>query len=86
MMATGAAQRGVTSGLLNLSRNLGLITGASAMGAVFAVASGSADVATAGADAVAFGMRATFAVGAALIVIALAIGMAGGLAGASRRT
>jgi EmrB/QacA subfamily drug resistance transporter len=86
MTATGAAQRGVTSGLLNLSRNLGLITGASAMGAVFAVASGSADVATAGADAVAFGMRATFAVAAILIVIALAIGMAGGLAGASRRT
>jgi MFS family permease len=86
MTATGAAQRGVTSGLLNLSRNLGLITGASAMGAVFAVASGSADVATAGADAVAFGMRATFAVAAALIVIALAIGLAGGLAGASRRT
>jgi EmrB/QacA subfamily drug resistance transporter len=86
MTATGAAQRGVTSGLLNLSRNLGLITGASAMGAVFAVASGSADVATAGAAAVAFGMRATFGVAAALIVMALAIGMAGGLAGASRRT
>ena len=29
-------QRGVISGMLNLSRNLGLITGASAMGAVFA--------------------------------------------------
>jgi MFS family permease len=33
-------QRGVISGMLNLSRNLGLITGASATGAVFAVASG----------------------------------------------
>ncbi|RUW86535.1 MFS transporter, partial [Mesorhizobium sp. M7A.F.Ca.US.010.02.1.1] len=32
-------QRGVISGLLNLSRNLGLITGASVMGAVFAFAS-----------------------------------------------
>ena len=30
-------QRGVISGMLNLSRNLGLITGASVMGAVFAL-------------------------------------------------
>ncbi len=32
-------QRGVISGMLNLARNLGLITGASVMGAVFALAS-----------------------------------------------
>ena len=32
-------QRGGISGMLNLSRNLGLITGASVMGAVFALAS-----------------------------------------------
>jgi EmrB/QacA subfamily drug resistance transporter len=37
-------RRGVVSGLLNLSRNLGLITGASAMGAVFALNSGRAHV------------------------------------------
>ena len=36
-----ADQRGVISGLLNLSRNLGRITGASVMGAVFAFASRS---------------------------------------------
>jgi MFS family permease len=77
MTATGAAQRGVTSGLLNLSRNLGLITGASAMGAVFAFASGSGDVAAASVQAVATGMRTTFAVAAALIVAALAIGLVG---------
>jgi MFS family permease len=77
MTATGAARRGVTSGLLNLSRNLGLITGASAMGAVFAVASGSGDVAAASAQAVAAGLRTTFAVAAALIVAALVIGMVG---------
>ena len=40
-------QRGVVSGLLNLSRNLGLITGASAMGAVFALASATTDLTTA---------------------------------------
>jgi EmrB/QacA subfamily drug resistance transporter len=39
MTGIGQDRRGVTSGLLNLSRNLGLITGASAMGAVFALAS-----------------------------------------------
>ena len=39
MSGVGAGERGVVSGLLNLSRNLGLITGASLMGAIFAVAS-----------------------------------------------
>src|SRR3546814_11341069 len=64
-------QRGVVSGMLNLSRNLGLITGASAMGAVFALASATVDVTTAHPEAVAAGMSATFAVAAALIVAAL---------------
>ncbi len=40
-------QRGVISGMLNLSRNLGLITGASVMGAVFAFASATIDITTA---------------------------------------
>jgi EmrB/QacA subfamily drug resistance transporter len=65
-------QRGVISGLLNLSRNLGLITGASVMGAVFSHAS-AMDVTTARPEAVAAGMRITFVVAAVLIVIALAI-------------
>lgn len=66
-------RRGVTSGLLNLSRNLGLISGASVMGAVFAFASAAADIATAHPAAVANGMRATFVVAALLIAGALAI-------------
>jgi len=66
-------QRGVISGMLNLSRNLGLITGASVMGAVFAYASAAVDVSVAPAEAVATGMRATFAAAAILIVVALAI-------------
>ncbi len=74
-----ADQRGVISGLLSLSRNLGLITGASAMGALFAIASAATDIATAPPEAVAAGMRITFAVAAALIVAAIAI------AAASRR-
>jgi EmrB/QacA subfamily drug resistance transporter len=70
-------QRGVISGLLNLSRNLGLITGASAMGAVFALASATTNVATAPPDAIAGGMRITFAVAGILIVVALAIAVGG---------
>lgn len=50
-------RRGVISGMLALSRNLGLITGASAMGAVYAFA----------------GMRITFAVAGILIIVALGI-------------
>ncbi|RWO57020.1 MFS transporter [Mesorhizobium sp.] len=70
-------QRGVISGLLNLSRNLGLITGASVMGAVFAFASEAIDIAKARPDAVATGMRITFAVAAILIVVALAVAVGG---------
>lgn len=64
-------QRGVISGMLNLSRNLGLITGASVLGAVFALASAAADMATARPEAVASGLRITFVVALVLIVVAL---------------
>jgi EmrB/QacA subfamily drug resistance transporter len=66
-------QRGVISGILNLARNLGLITGASMMGAVFALASATADITTARPADVATGMRITFAVAAVLIVCAIVI-------------
>jgi MFS family permease len=74
-------QRGVISGLLNLSRNLGLITGASALGAVFALASATPHVATAPPEAIAAGMRITFAVAGILIVAALALAIWGAAAG-----
>ncbi len=64
-------QRGVTSGLLGLSRNLGLISGASMMGAVFRRAAGTTDIAAATAEAVAAGTRVTFSVAAGLVVGAL---------------
>jgi MFS family permease len=70
-------QRGVISGMLNLSRNLGLITGASAMGTVFALGSAATDITTARPEAVAAGMRITFAFAAVLILAALAIASAG---------
>ena len=53
----GAHQRGVVSSTLSLSRNVGLIGGTAVMGALF----------------VAAGMHATFAVGGALMAIAVAI-------------
>lgn len=65
MAGIGPDQRGVVSGMLNLSRNLGLVTGASVMGAVFAFASATADVAA--------GMQITFAVAAALVGLAMAL-------------
>jgi hypothetical protein len=68
-----ASQRGVVSGLLNLSRYLGLITGASVMGAVFALASATLDISTARPEAVATGMRVTFMVASMLMAGALAI-------------
>ncbi|WP_371480644.1 MFS transporter [Kitasatospora sp. NBC_00315] len=64
-------QRGLVSGMLNLSRNLGLITGASVMGAVFALGAATTDVTTARPEAVATGMRVTFALATLLIAVAL---------------
>jgi hypothetical protein len=68
-----ADRRGVFSGLLNLSRNLGLMTGTSVMGAVFALGSGVTDLSAASADDVASGLRLTFAVAAVLMMLALAV-------------
>lgn len=73
MRDVSSDRRGVVSGLLSLSRNLGLITGASVMGAVFAFASGVTEMASADAAAVISGMRTTFLVAAALAGLAAAI-------------
>ena len=77
MTGVGPDRKGVVSGLLSLSRNLGLITGASVMGTVFALAAATDDFATAGPDAVAAGMRVTFTVAAGLMVLALVVATAG---------
>jgi EmrB/QacA subfamily drug resistance transporter len=73
MKDAGRDRRGINSGMLNLSRNLGLITGTSVMGAVFAFASGSHDIAAGHAEAVGAGVRATFAVAAGVMAAALVI-------------
>lgn len=75
MTGVPAAERGVVSGLLTLSRNLGLVTGASVMGAVFAWASGASGT----PGSVAAGTGTTFAL--ATVLVASALGLALGLAG-----
>lgn len=70
---TPSQQQGTVSGLLGLSRNLGLIVGASAMGAVFAAAVGTDAFALAPASAIAAGMRQTFLLAGMLMLAALAI-------------
>ena len=74
MSGVSPDRKGVISGMLNLSRNLGLITGASAMGAVFFLGK-SLTAATSGAAEVASnGMRLTF--WAATILIMASVGLA----------
>lgn len=70
-------RRGVIAGMLNLARHLGLVTGASVMGAVFTLSLATADATTAHPDTIAAGMRTTFAVAAILIILALAIAVGG---------
>jgi len=65
--------RGVISGTLSLSRNLGLTTGACFMGAIFAFAVGNHDLTTASAEAVSMGMRVTYRLAAALIISAMIV-------------
>ena len=73
MTGISAGQRGVVSGLLNLSRNLGLITGASLMGAIFAVASakGQEGIGLLSSEAAARGMQVTFQSATVLALAAL---------------
>jgi MFS family permease len=66
-------RRGTVSGWLNLSRNLGLIAGASAMGALFAFGTGTAELQTASATAIGDGLRLTFLTATGLMLAALAL-------------
>ncbi len=69
-------RRGTVSGLLNLSRNVGLIVGASAMSSVFASTVGTSDFGEASSMAIAEGMRVTFLLAGGLMVLALGIAVA----------
>jgi MFS family permease len=64
-------RRGTAAGLLGLSRNIGLIAGASAMGAVFAFGAGNGALSNATASAIAAGMRLTFLLAAGMMIVAI---------------
>ena len=72
MQATPDDRRGVTSALLGLARNLGLITGASAMGTVYALGPAVADHLGLWTGPGA-GLRLTFLVAASLAATALGL-------------
>jgi len=75
MKGVASDRRGVTSALLALARNLGLITGASAMGAVFTLGSRGLPWLSPGPEA---GMELAFATAAGLAALALALSWWGG--------
>lgn len=76
LSSTPAERRGMTSGLLSLSRNLGLVTGASVLAALFAAASGAPDIAGASAEALTSALRTTFLLTAALLGAAALLSLA----------
>jgi MFS family permease len=75
MMGTSSSERGLVSGLLNLSRNLGLVTGASTMGAIFAWGTAARDVVTASPAAIVAGSHSTFVVAGILLFGSLLVSL-----------
>lgn len=69
-------RRGTVSGLLGLSRNIGLIAGASAMGALFAFGVGTEDFTHATPTAIAAGMQLTFLLAGAMMICANGVALA----------
>lgn len=84
MTQAGADQRGVVSGLLNLSRNLGLITGASVMGAVFQAGAAVQPLAEASPLALTTGLRLSFWAAAGFVATAGMVTLLARMAGGSR--
>lgn len=66
-------RRGTVSGALNLSRNIGLISGASLMGAVFAFGAGTDEFTRATDSAIAAGMRLTFLLAGTMMLVAIGV-------------
>ena len=77
MVEAPQEQRGRLSGLLGLSRNLGLMSGASAMPALFVMVLGKDDIAGAPGADVAKAFSATFTVAAALALVAIVLARIG---------
>lgn len=71
MTAAPDSQRGVLSGLLSLSRNLGFVTGASAMMTLFMFAVGDSNLSASSENAVARGFSITFLAASGLAVCSI---------------
>lgn len=68
-----ARLRGTASGTLNLARNIGMVTGASAMGLLFTTAAGTSDVTAESRSALETGLLVTYLVAAAGLVAAVTV-------------
>ncbi|QLG44743.1 MFS transporter [Costertonia aggregata] len=68
-------QRGVVSGILNLSRNIGLITGASVMGAIFVYAADHKEVESASVAIIINAMKVTYLVAGTMVLTALVLSL-----------
>jgi MFS family permease len=77
MVAARDDQRGLLSGLLGLSRNLGFMTGASVMATLFAAAVGPSDIVATAPDIIADAFTTTFLVASGLTLLALILGILG---------
>lgn len=77
MAGASPAQRGRLSGLLGLSRNLGLMTGASAMSSLFVAFLGATNIARAPVADVAHAFSMTFTIAALLTLVALGLALWG---------
>jgi MFS family permease len=73
MMAASKAERGVLSGLLGLSRNVGLLAGASLMAAIFTALVGTGQIAQASASSIADAFTVSFLISAALTALAMVL-------------
>ncbi|WP_342453128.1 MFS transporter [Jiella mangrovi] len=76
MAEAARTDRGVASGLIGLSRNLGLITGTTVLGAVFAASIGASAVGPGSPQAIGHGLMVSFLVAAGGLTAAFAIVMA----------
>lgn len=82
MAKSSSGTRGNFAGMINLSRNIGLVTGASVMASIF---SATAHDQTSPGLAAAHGLRATFAAAAGMVAVAVAIGLSSGAIAFVRR-
>ena len=86
MAKSSATTRGTFAGLMNLSRNIGLVTGASVMASIFSATAHDTGGAFPIALAAAHGLKTTFAVAAGLAALAAAIGLSSGAIPLFRRS